>query len=207
MKRIAGRIGPRSKPRGRRSVWGDWRPFNAAPLAWDQVTEYTSGTQVSLEIAGRSLTADSISSVPFDPGAQLDTGSVTLVEEETFDVQVSGHIDVWAVTGPGIVHLYHGLYLGDYIQAAASFYVPPAMNLPQDAADTDWKQYSAKAGTLFPAVLTATAKADAYRMNFAATQRIGQGKGLSLAMMAIFVDPVTLYYASYLKYRIRRNVD
>jgi hypothetical protein len=205
MKRIAGRIGPRLKSRGKRAQWGDWRPFNAAPIAWDSVGNFITGAQVISEIAGRALSAGSIPTVPFDPGTQLAGGTVTLVEEETFEVQVAGFIEVWGSSGPGFLDLYWGLYLGDYVNGSG-FYCPPLMNVAIQAADTDWKQYENQAGILFPLPATVTTKVNPTRLRFAATQRIGQGKGLMLAVLPLFTNG-TFSYASYIKYRIRRNVD
>jgi hypothetical protein len=163
---------------------------------------------VLAEIAGQSAATGSQPTVPFDPGAQLIAAGVTLVEPETFEVQVKGHIDlttaITAVLPVGGIRLEHGLYKSRFSQAGNTFTLPTFT--VQGIADRNWvgrthRQYdgpdTGALNTVFHRIVA----------NFAGTFRIGLGDAVFLAIQATWVGAGGVSFTPFLEYRLRRNVD
>lgn len=198
-----------SARKGKRASWGDWRPYNAAPVAWNANTAFANGSIVTAEIAGQTITTAAIPAVPFDPGSQLIAGAVTLVEEETFEVQVKGHIDVNRAIGPASqvspLLLQHGLYKARFSAGGGGF-ILPAFTVG-GIADVNWINRFHRVFDMPSQVGVDITVPTRLVMGFNATYRIGQGTALWLAMQASWTGAGSVFYTPFLEYRIRRNVD
>jgi len=198
------------RTRQKRSAWGDWRPYNAPNMAWAQVTPLASGVQIQVEIAGQTISAAAIPVVPFDPGSQLAAGTVTLDEEETFDVQVKGHIDVnlsdvaLAANG-GLVLIQSGLYRAEYVQGTG--FNVGVIGTPQGVADVHWISRQHRRFNFGSVLSGFVAGPSRIVVPVNGNMRIGQGKALYFVLQANFPATAILNYMSFVEYRIRKNVD
>jgi hypothetical protein len=145
--------------------------------------------------------------VPFDPGLQLIGGVVTLDEEETFDVQIKGHFEISttdSLAAPiGFLLLQWGIYKAQFNSVVGGFTVPP-IGTALGIADVNWKFHKHKFVDYPQGPLTAP-----YHIHLPvqATQRIGQGIALFVALQANWQGTGVVSYISFLEYRILRNVD
>jgi hypothetical protein len=176
-------------------------------MDWNVARNFVSGTMIQNEIAGQTLAAGAVPVVPFDPGAQLIAGVVTLDEEETFVVQVKGHIDVSTADAVGMplqsLLLQWGCYKAQFNPVVGTFQCPP-IGTALGIADVNWAFHQHKLWD-FPNLQLTTIQR--LSLPFAATLRIGQGVALMAAMQADWTAGPTVSYRSYLEYRILRNVD